>query len=266
MADEQPNDLRYDEDGNLYRVEVELGPQRFVVHQQYEDGDGRPYDEGAAMVWEGPLYPTAPTKKYDDVLLKLRQEVADLQRQQLELTTAIRAAEIDGRVRLERLKQYRGLELLDLFLGGKITHYVQKDYGAPQIITFGQTEVSSGGWMPNRQWRLLTLYGNTKGELQWRLNHYADGSGQNMDVYPCTSLELAKSKWLELFYAHVAETQKPGSHRKPSQEWINAAKRDGIELPAEYHQAVEDQKRANLDKSLAEARAKLQELERELLP
>ena len=77
---------------------------------------------------------------------------------------------------------------------GKITHFVVVRYNGVTIMTKDDAlkpddfdREFAGGKL-----KLLTLYGSSKGNLQWNLNRWCDGSGCNIEAYPCFSMEEAR--------------------------------------------------------------------------
>lgn len=113
--------------------------------------------------------------------------------------------DFDMQKRKKDLKKYDGLENLFDFIDGKITHYVliQKEdyhYGRIDIITQEKAKCSCN----ENNFRLLTLMGETNGNLNWGLGAYSDFSGSYSHCIPCKSEEEAK----EVLYKWCSESMK----------------------------------------------------------
>ena len=75
------------------------------------------------------------------------------------------------------------------FLNGEITHLVIDQYKY-------SIETLVDAVSPNDRYdddiKLITLFGRSKGELEFRINDYSDGSGGNKTILPCGSFQEAK--------------------------------------------------------------------------
>lgn len=111
--------------------------------------------------------------------------------------------------------------------------------------------------------RLLTLYGMSKGNLEWKLNQYSDGSGNNATtVHPCCSYEEAIEKLTEILNSKVSKQLESG---KISEDYITkAAKRYNITLPQEYIDAVDKQIQERLQNAVNTSMEELAKKEKAL--
>lgn len=106
--------------------------------------------------------------------------------------------------------------------------------------------------------KLLSLFGRSDGDLEWRLNQYSDGSGCGSTVYPCTSYDQALDIVREWF-AEKAKTDLENMDKdrgnKPSLSIIEKAKEYAITMPDEYIKSaheIDKKLRANKIKKLQE--------------
>jgi hypothetical protein len=132
------------------------------------------------------------------------------------------------------------LERIDDFLAGKFTHIVYGDYEI-KIETFDEALMYKNNEYDKvpTEFRLLTLYGRSKGDLAWKLSYYYDGSGSSTQVYPCFSLEHAQTvarKMIEDKYNLWRED--PKKHSVYST--FNSAVKLGLEIPDDVSQAVKE--------------------------
>jgi hypothetical protein len=153
------------------------------------DGEDQ-YSEPAGLdVWPE-TFPEAPTPVLEAEIVQLQQQI-DAKRRELAVATDEAAGFIrDERERLARLTKHEALARLDDFMAGKISHVVKISYGTISVHEF--KEVAE----PNDRYdrdglKLLTLFGKPSHGLQWKINHYSDGSGADTEVIPCGSHEEA---------------------------------------------------------------------------
>ena len=74
------------------------------------------------------------------------------------------------------------------FIDGKITHFVNGSLTIRSSEESLKYDVSSGR---SPKYRLLSLYGESEGNICWRIDRYSDGSGGGDEVKPFTNYEDA---------------------------------------------------------------------------
>lgn len=248
---------KYLDDGQQVIV-VEETKSGFVVEPLYLDEDGEQFPGNYIFV--NRVHNEPPTKSYHkDVTLliahaeQLRNEVKELEEKHWKLENDIRAGQRDYASKIDKLKRLPQLELLEDFVDGKITHLFYQCNYSPMITEFRKDvdEYSRG------ELKLLTLHGNTKGDLQWKINRYSDGSGGYTEVVPCISFEQAKEK---------------------AQMWINGLEKErytntlgkfasehGLTIPAEFIKHEQQKRYSEITKRLDELKEKTSQVEKELL-
>jgi hypothetical protein len=243
---------------------------KFIVAPEYEGDDTEPY-WGPVEEWDNAFRepPTVKLQAKVDELDKLVTEKrAELKRINEELDQA-------GKRRQEQLKklgQHRALQRIEDYLDGKFTHFLEaNDYYAPKIVTADDALAKGGGEYENRwdkKLRLLTLFGDTKGDLQWRITRYSDGSGSNTEVFPCHNEEEAIDIVRQLYADAVGVwREQDKKHYGRAIEWSQKCPEGWIVVPddmREYLASAKQQARqAELEKArenLAKAEAALKEL------
>jgi molybdopterin converting factor small subunit len=140
------------------------------------------------------IYPSAPRETYDKTIETLDTKIHELQQQKRELEEELRKSKQDETERKKRIMVNAALERIDDFLAGKFTHIVFGDYDV-KIETFVEALMYKNNDYDKvpTEFRLLSLYGRSKGDLAWKLSYYGDGSGSSNQVYPCFSLEHAQA-------------------------------------------------------------------------
>jgi len=255
---------KYDQHGNEYETITQLPNGSWVARPVYEDSsDGEPTWTGDPEVIDCTLFDEPPHAKVDAELAAKRAELATLQQAVRDLRAEQKRIETEGKTMLERIKQHAGLELLDQYLAGKITHFVVADYGPPKILTFEQAmAVNDDYGRREKDMKLLCLFGSSGGDLTWQVNRYRDGSGGWTVMTPCLSFEDAVNEARQLFAEHENAVLVDGEHNRLSRSWVDAAVAIGLQLSRQYVDALEqkesDAKQAEIDrlqKKLAELTA-----------
>ena len=246
-------DVKYLKNGQAVIViaQVESG---FVVDYLMED-----IETGAEFCADSPrvvdkVFDRPPIEKYIEQVAELKNQVDTLRSEKREMEEQIAQIKKSEEPRLRKYKQHEQLALLDAFLDKGITHYVEIEYSEPTIVEFGKALCQSD----NKELKLLSLFGNSKGDLRWRINDYKDGSGLWRTVIPCTSYEMAVSE-VQKSITECANT----TARIPSGRVITAAEEYGVELPKEYIERWEALELSKWDKSIEEYSKKLEHCKQE---
>jgi len=96
------------------------------------------------------------------------------------------------------------LDTLYRFLNDEITHIVKFNYGDYEILPFKKSLLS--GEKREENLKLISLFGSSEGNLDWRLNYYRDGSGGWDTIIPCSSLEEAQQVLIEKIQCKAKES------------------------------------------------------------
>jgi isopropylmalate/homocitrate/citramalate synthase len=241
--------------GQEVEIIQKLDDGRFLVVRIYEGSSWGHESEfiGDEEEVVAQLFDDAPTEKYCAKIDRLQMEVEALYDRKRDIIQELKEAESQHKERMAKYHNYAGLEHLDEFIAGKITHYVTDvSWSSPEIKTFDEMVGEYGKNAP----RLLSLFGESGGQLDWRINRYKDDSGTWRSCIPCLSYEEAVAALAALMQEKM---QKDVSIRS-----VNICDAHGISVPDEYREAVEQKRRASVEKAILETTAKLQELEAQL--
>lgn len=192
------NDTCYDKCGRCAVVKELLPGGRLLVRPvilletEHSEEEG----EGDYEIWHE-AYPTAPKVKVDaevNMLLaqkvQLQKDISDLRRDSMNAMNESRAAE---RQRIDIITRHEKLKRLEDFLERRITHIVKFcAWAAPEIIDITEWNADDRRRNASEGTKLLMLYGNSKGDINWRISNYRDESGCTFEATPCCSLEEAK--------------------------------------------------------------------------
>lgn len=234
-----------------------------IVEPIWEDGDGDP-SYADAVTWRE-VFTKPPVQKLQAEVAAVEKALA-VCRAALEKVRAERR-EFDGeeRARLARIKAHEELAQLDEFLAGRITHFVVlNDYYAPKVKTFEETMRTQGEDRYNPPLRLLGLFGDPKRNLQWKVMSYSDGSGgSRYEVIPCTSLEQASAKQVELINGAWPRVLKAGNYSELT-EHVKTARQLGLAVPQEAADRADAIERESAEKNLKSRREEMARAEANL--
>jgi len=193
------------------------------------DGEGNEIEsEGSPAIWSE-FFLNPPTEKLNEEVVALNKTLQTLREQIYVAGKEHRGMDKEIEARRARITQHEQLATLDKYLTQGISHYVSVSYGRVEILAKENTKSEYS----RDAFKLLTLYGDTKGNLSWRLDQYADGSGgSRVLVYPACSLEEAKE-----IVEHVFEEKWKGWRTGAGEDfhwvdsYIGSAKKLGYPIP-----------------------------------
>lgn len=185
----------YTESGMQACLVGKLDDGRYLVRLILDSTDEEYPFYGELRIVETVFYGEPPVPKYHERITQLKEEIFQLTERKVNLEKEIAHLEKCKKEMGIKYSSIKALERLDDFIDGKITHYVQDpDFRSPQIVDIKNTESKYS----KKKLRLLTLFGESDGDLSWGLNRYSDGSGGYVTVIPCCSFEEAKDVFTEL--------------------------------------------------------------------
>lgn len=240
----------------LVKAKTDAG---YVVELGHEDEEGNEYFEGLKVVTK--VFDAPPREKLDATIRQLLEQEKSLRDSIADLRLQKATMESDHRKRLDYLKQFDQLRLVEDFIEGRLTHFVidgpYEDCIA--IQTKNEALQTDDGSRWERETRVLALFGSPKRTLEWKLSHYSDGSGHYSSVYPFTSLEAAQAKASELIAAKWARHRAKTGYMHGFDRTVESAKKLGFEVPPDLQQRHDEwsakAKQERIDKLEAEIRA-----------
>ncbi|MCP4761054.1 MAG: hypothetical protein GY870_04680 [archaeon] len=223
-------EIKYTGDGKKVKVISKINNQETVVQEIFLDGK-KETPSGEQFVVK---------TLHDKPLLSWKEErikQIDAHFKYMEQKFETKKKQYDKEVRtinhlLTSLKVFQKyfnqdkLKNLDLFLSGEIKYLLKIDHWKYSIVEFTKEIMDQEDWIA--ELKLLTLYGKSNGDLTWRLNQYYDGSGSDIKIIPCTSIEEAEQE----LQKHV--DSKINKHGKIESEEYKAYKEYGIHINENY--------------------------------
>lgn len=192
-------DIKYTNDGKKVVVISNLNSQETIVQEIFvsEKGEEIPYGEKFTVknLFDEPMVSWKEKhlkeieERYEKTFHQKEKELADLVRKYSDKSSLISSI-VKSFTSLEKNMKESDFETLVNCISGKITHVVIKNYNGYEIYEF-QNKIGKYDRYDNNI-KLISLYGNSNGYLNYHLHQYSDGSGGNKDeIYPFTSYELA---------------------------------------------------------------------------
>lgn len=230
-----------------------------VVEAIYEtDDDGPSY--GKPEVWKE-VFRSPPTAKLHGEIAELEARLSATRAELYQVQEQRRTEDREYAARAAARKQFAQLQKLDDYIAGKITHFVVvADYSEQLSIEEFESFIKSDENRYERKLRLLSLYGDSKGNLSWHVDRYSDGSSSSNHgfYWPATSYEEALQKaneWLCGRYEEVRKAE-PG-RRGRALTYAASAEKLGLAVPDDIAAWVAEMKEAQRESNLKSARAEL---------
>lgn len=239
---------------------VAAAGNRHLVCSIYETDNG--LFTGGEFIADA-VFSTPPTERLHAEVRDLESKVAELRKQAWEAQKEAREAEAASADRMKALSKMTGLERLEDFLAGRITHFVETNdytYGV-KVVTFKQAMETEARY--DKGLRLICLFGKADGRLSWGVNRYSDGSGLYTDSQPFCSEEEAVARAREIILEKAEEAVAKDRIWNLS-ETIKCAEIYGVTLKEEHLAAYRSRMREGLEKQVQEAQKKVEEAQASL--
>lgn len=251
----------YGRDGQKYEFGESLSGERAVVSPiHYWNGwDGEDYEQPSYQACILPLSGLFVKPPIAAVHADVAAATAELEkvRQQIAVEhSELRNAQKAEAERLATIQRHEKLSLLSRFIAGEITHLVKVDH---QIAIEPLADQACS--YDKKKLKLLTLYGDSKGDLNWQLSSYSDGSGSgSWTVIPCVSYEHAKAEAQRAVDEKVEEWRLYGKPYWLSYT-IDAADKYDLTIPDDVRAAYHGHRIEEAAKAVAKAQAEAQKAE-----
>lgn len=198
--------------GAKVRLEAVTTDGKFVVAKllRYEDHYDSFYEDFGPAEIVDKLFEKPPVEVVDEQIAAKLAELAEIEERHSKAFMEINSVERTAKARLDKFKKFAGLELLEDFIDKKITHFVQAPDDTSfdfKIVSFDDVIKSKDRYANGAELRLVTLFGRSNGDLQWRVDQYYDGSGGSRQcIWPCRDEQHAKDTIVAIICARLAES------------------------------------------------------------
>jgi hypothetical protein len=182
----------YTRGGTQYEFDRILSDTEWLVYPLLEhptwDGEMEVYaDDRPVIMPPGLLFPKAPKPLVEKTVGEADNRLQDLNRQILAKRAELAQFEREEAERRLRIARHEGLARLDDWVSGKITHVVRLHRNEAHRVVPIADLADDDRYDRVKALKLLTLWGKTNGDLNWRLSAYSDGSGNDIEVVPFSS-------------------------------------------------------------------------------
>ncbi len=263
----------YDRAGAKFQFEESLSGDRALVRPIMAvdgyDGLDEYSSDAPTIVYANAIFAKPPLAAIDADIASATARLDEVKEELSNAECDLTAKQRDVLARIEKLQAYDGLQRIEDYLDGKMTHFVvTSGYSANKLCIMTADDLlqcKDDRGRPTDEIKLLCLFGTTrsygapKRSAEWRLNHYYDGSGSWQKVQPATSyeeaVEIIHRELKVIFDAYFAE--EPEKRRTYIlDEVIQSANAVGYFVPPEAEKALRDAKVENARKAFDEANKK----------
>jgi hypothetical protein len=222
------------------------------------DEDGGDVETFEAVATWHEYFLSPPVAVLHDEVAALTKQIGELQAKTQKAREDQAAVEKEIRERKERVMAHDKLKMLDLFLQGKITHFVQVEYEHLSIIEVKEAKTRSGY---SKEFRLLklsmTVSWNKPDALDWKLSEYHDGSGSSPDCIPCCSYEEAVAEAAKLAQAYFSTALERGNYHSGLERMATFCVSHKIPVPEPITAWIKETALAQAEKSVADCERNL---------
>jgi hypothetical protein len=260
--------MKYLRNGQAVDVVCELPNQLgFVVQKYYDNPDGGQYLDDQKKVVER-VYDSPPVEHIDKRVRDAETKLRDLEGAIHNANRELRTVEQERKAILTKLQQVPALRRLEAWIDGKVTHFVTVNWRSVQVLTKAelicQSDAEDRHRRPPGRMKLVTLFGDTNGDINWNVNQYRDGSGSSeQECFMCCSEEEAKTKAAEI----IDEKFREVDSGKPDAwlgDLIKSAEAIGHPVADRYREIVKQAKIDDLQKKVINARQALENIEKQM--
>lgn len=225
----------YDENGYAYEL-VQWTPHGVVARALNITNDGESYPAKNVSIIPQ-LFNVAVDMKRSIAATEMEMAVESSRHKLEEISRNIKAADKAFADALAKTSAIPALSRIQDFIDGKVTHYVREQYGTIEIIKKADSgKPDYNGRVPD-DFKLLTLYGSSKGDLSWKIHEYSDG-GFSLTCVPCTSYEEAISEATKIATRLFAESR-PNGFANLRVQLVQSCVKLGIPVPADVIEKLE---------------------------
>ena len=184
-------DSVYTENGQMCEYVAKVDGKHIVMPMyEYPDGGGftgEPFSTAAVFITDDAVK-TKLSKQVDELDAKLRAKREQLVSMEAKATQLQR----EQNTILAKLKEHTVLKNIEDFLAGRITHFLVVTETSAKVSTLvEELEYKENDYDRHKCFRLLSLYGDSKGDISWKVGSYRDGSGNQALVTPFCNSEDA---------------------------------------------------------------------------
>jgi hypothetical protein len=215
------------------------------------------------------IYSSPPIAIKVERVKELDEQISDRVTRLIKIQEELREATYKQQELGKQITRVDALQHVVDFLNGRIKYLVLAYGSEYNIKPFSEAMEIMDRYRNGNGLRLLSLYGNIKGELSWGFNAYSDGSGVETYIWPFHSLESARDFIQKEVEREVDTALKKLHiyHLIQYEQTYYKLNRDygfDLKLPPAAAAAIRKQKELNLKEEINKTQDKLKTLKADL--
>lgn len=255
---------KYTSDGKKVIVVGKLNAQETIVQEIFVASSGQEIPSGENFIVKS-LH-DEPVKSWKEKQLESLEKTYEqdqkewrtkIERQKIELRNSYEKARLKSMALFKFAENSKPeqMETLRAFLSGEITHFFVGGF-APSIKLWDEVYDNFNERHIDTI-KLISLYGNSNGDLSYRIHRYSDGSGgSHVSIIPCRSYKEALH-YAQSELAECAEKYIAGKISLNLDHWL---KIEGIVIPCEVKSKYEAEKQSSRQERIDRLQRELDEL------
>ncbi len=253
--------IKFLNDGKKVVVVGKLNNAEYIVQEIFCTESGGEIPSGdqfvVRSVHDKPLqsYAEKTIVKNKATLAKLQGEI-DTAYSNTRKIQRIAAAKIRSLSAIAKEATVDSLDELEMFVAGEIKYLLRISWRGCQIGPLDGMLAENDSFR-DYGIKLLSLFGEADGTLQWRIHQYSDHSGGSDQVCFATSLQDATAKAQSLYDERVKTWRNGGKEPPPSLDWLRGGG-GNLDIPSDvknwYAAKSENSRKERIGKLEAELR------------
>lgn len=244
----------YLKDGRMVEVHSKIDGGFIVEHyEHYQDWEGEYQDAlSGNRVVVSDVLKTPPEQKFCESINSANDQLASIRGEISKKRAELNGIKEDADIAIKRTKSIPAIKNILDFIDGKYKYFAFPcAYEEKYLISGTNTALDDNYDRYERNTKLLTLSGNSKGDLQWNTNRYSDGSGSSKVCVPCMTIEDANEVISNHFYAELEKSKDGGNKFYVTMQvnWLIKNKYKCDKMFIEMSNQYEKDKKANAIKS-----------------
>lgn len=258
------NNVKYTTDGRKVVVIGNLNSQEKIVQEVFIINDAEipsgenfvvtSLHDAPAISWKERNLIEIETR-YEKEYKEIDKKLAELHKD-YNLKSATIKSKLQFLKKLELNLTEEKLNQLINFISGSTKYIVMDNWSDVEISDYDSSIVDKEYGRFNSL-RLLSIFGRTDGELEFRKNDYSDGSGSWRTVIPCETKEEALEILKERFSTKVNE-------KGVNSYLIKTAEKYNLEIPKEALKVYKDKERDNILETIKRQEEQLEKYRKQL--
>lgn len=191
-------------------------------------------------VFEKEVFDNPPKNIYHKSIEDAQARLDDIRQQANEAHDKLMSAKAEQKELAKEFKNIPVLKNIQDFIKGDFEYFACPEKYTPPYIEEKDKFLKQDDRYDNGKTRLLSLFGKSNGNLEWKVNQYSDGSGNSSFLaIPCKTKQEAVDIVSENFTTYITNIDKEGRKFYGVYEKVKWLIDNGFEVDSEWlHKAV----------------------------